>query len=713
MLVLKQIFWLATLIVVVFLLTLIYTALFVAHPRLWWTHCTFDVEGYLQDELLPFVRACGEELVQFKESNVGKGEHACALTVDERTSVFNIVTGDRKVASVGAVVKGMLLSMISGLKELTIEDVSEVKYKVDDLSKHLIDYDSPQSVLNARASGAYNKVIAHIGKLTGTALGDAIFDKSLGASFCSLIDRDSFEALKDGKPHPTLATAFLKSSIKEDDAFIALLGACLAAPDVDEGWDKFSGDFDSAIKACTAAAELRRVYSVVGPQVRKMRMDRRPVTDLMAIFKLFNFPYLTEFNSNTSDAIDDFNDTKDRNWTIAEGHLDAFISMAESNLGDAKPKRAGAKAKRKPERYTDKPAPYIRSTLFGVHVDENGREVVVEEMSIGKVFKSIANVFKLLPKMITGIVDLVMSLITIAIALVGALEELKHGPVAFVTKVVKILLSGLLLLLLKMSSPIVHAFIFMAIGVTPLLVKLAFFTFIFGLASVSNLILAFADMSTGGMLRFLARSEDHPEAHWRQTGAHSRNVSRRMFGTNVKCFEGFSPDVSGFACVKTSRCVPIYSPSSMLIRLNRDQRFVNTIGGSTVYMHPVLPNQSVKCSSAVKKYVAECGRPVKTNGFTIPDDVIKDLVLCVCATRMHKPQTRTVCTLCELALDTHPLKVAASGYGSPIRFTAAAAAAEGGSWGAVKILLASAVASTVVVSAVYLTNELKKGVIYE
>lgn len=708
MLVLKQLFWLVTLIITIFLLTLVYTAVFVVHPRLWWTHCTFDVEGYLQDDLLPFVRSRGEDIIQFKESEEEE-VRASVLTVDKTSSVFKIKQKDNQVHGIRFVVKKLLYSLVPDLKDLTIQDISEKAYKVDNLSKQLIDYDSPQSVLNARDAGKYNKVIARIGKLKGTAIGDTIFSKTLGASFCSSIDKDSFEALKEGKPHPTLAKRFLKSTdIKEDDAFLALLGSCLAMPDADEGWDRFSGEFDNAMKACTAVAELRRVYSVIGPQVRKMRMDRRPITDLMEIFKMFNFPYLIEFNSNTSDAFDSFNETKDRIWKKSKGYMQSFIKMAKNNLGDNK------SAPKKKETFTKTEyvkLPYVRSTLFGVHVDENGREVIVEEMSIGKIFKSIGSVFKLLPEMIKGVVELVKALFTIVKELVNALKELKHGPVAFVTKILKVLLFGALLLLLVMVSPAITVAIFMAIGLTPLMIKLAFFTFIFGLASVSNLILAFGDMSTGGMLRFLARSEDHPEAHWKQTGAHSKNVSRRTFGTNVKCFEGFSPDISGFACIKTSRCVPIYSPSSMLIRLNKDQRFVNVVGGSTIYMHPVLPNLGVKCSAATKKYMEESNRPMKTNGFTVPDDVVKDLVLCVCASRMHKAssQVRTVCKMCELALDKHPLKEVASEFGSPVQFTPDALEDDKtAKWGPMKIVIASAVATTVVVSAVYLTKELRK-----
>ena len=707
---LGHIFRIAALAVVVFLLTLIYTAVFVIHPRRWWTHCTFDVEGYLQDELLPFVRSCGETLVEFKESN---DEHVLAsgLTVDRVTSVFKIRQYTHKARGVGAAVKSLLFSLVPSLKDLTIKDVTEASYKVEQLSKQLLDYDSPQSVLNARGSGTFNKVIASTGQLRGTAIGDAIFADNSGAAFCSSIDRESFEALKDGKPHPTLANRFLQiTSLRNDDPFISLLGSCLAMPDPDEGWDTFSGAFTDAMKSCTALAELRRVYSVVGPQVRRMRMDRRPITNLMEIFKLFNFPYLVEFNSSASDAFDDFSTTKARVWKRSSSYLKTFKSMAHCNLTGEKCSATKRVRRVRREDY-ESPArqPYVRSTIFGVHVDENGREVVVEEMSVGKLIKSIGSVLDMLPKLITGAAELIKDVLTLVKQMVKSLAMLKRGPVAFITQVLKVLLFGALLLLLGIMTPVIHVAIFGAIGVTPLLIKLAFFTFIFGLASVCNLALAFGDMSTGGMLRFLARSEDHPEAHWKQAGAHSKNVSRRLFGTNIRCFEGFSPDISGFSCVKTSRCVPIYSPSSMLIRLNREGRFVSIVGGSTIYMHPALPDQSVKCSAAVRKYTAESNRPVKTNGFTVPVAVVRDLVLCICATRMHKPesQVREACKMCELALSNHPLKDVASEYGSPIRFTPEHGKKGTASWRPIKVVLASAVATAVVVSAVYLARELE------
>ena len=106
----------------------------------------------------------------------------------------------------------------------------------------------------------------------------------------------------------------------------------------------------------------------------------------------------------------------------------------------------------------------MRSTLFGVHVDETGREVVVEEMSIGTLFSAIGSLLKIFPEMIKGVTDIVKTAIVIVKALVGALDQLKNGPVAFITAIFKVIIGGIVLIVLTIAKPWIHFIIFFWIG---------------------------------------------------------------------------------------------------------------------------------------------------------------------------------------------------------------------------------------------------------
>ena len=689
----------AALLISVLVIVIVYTILFVMHPRAWWTHCSFDVDGYLEDDLLPTVQACGAAIVACTTPAVPGRVSYSAATSGSGELVFTKMDGVN-VLSTPAFITQKFATVVPGLASLGEADYSAPSYTVDTLGTQLIDYDSPTSVMNAPSSGTFNKVIAQIAMLNGNNPVSSMLLAG-GASLCLAIDQTNFVALQQGQAVPYLTQIFNNSTIDADDPFVALLGQCLQG-DVQTGWDTFSNELKVVLAACTAIADLRHLYLVVGPQVRKMRMNRRPTTNLVKVFQLFNSAYLVEYKANASESFAEYEADKGSAWNEASVIVDWVISEADTLLGDKKHTTTAAAAPSTAAQESF--SPYVRSTLFGVHVDETGREVVVEEMSIGTLFSAIGSLLKIFPEMIKGVTDIVKTAIVIVKALVGALDQLKNGPVAFITAIFKVIIGGIVLIVLTIAKPWIHFIIFFWIGVVPLLIKLAFFTAIFLVACVSNLVLSFADISTGGMLQFLSRSEDHPEAHWNQAGVQSGNVSERIFGTLYRCSEGFEPGFAGFSCVRVSRCVPLASPSAMLIRQYRESRYVPLLGGANLYMHPLLPDTSVKCTKAVGRYTKANAKTIRTNGFTVDQNVVRDLVSCVCAQRMHMAATagnpQQVCAMCEAALPGTSFN-----YGGAIVPPSAAAP----QMHPLIVVAGSAVAAAVVIAAMGMARDLNAG----
>lgn len=650
---------------------LLYGLLFVAHPRGWWTHASFDVDGYLEDHVLHSIQ---KGVTDIKALSQKEYLRTAATVTFSSTGVCTTAEIGGSAQTVKAMVLDKLVAAIPSLRQLP--DPSE--YTVEHLGAGLIDYDSPDSVLKSKGLHPINRAIAEAGKLHGTAVAATLFESGLLHALLSL-DQKSFISMHAGGMTPVLAKAFSASIPVPNDPAAALLHAALKTAKAHDGWALITEELSMVVSACSGVAQFRHVAKAIAPQVRRMRMDRRPNLNYGQVFKVFNDPYLNEYIGKVSELWQGFHKNSARLRKEARTYVGAMKSALKSFI---KGNKSGKEEFEAQDEAADEflPYEYFRNPDFGIHVDADGREVIIEEFNIKKAFKKVDKAFKkagksiqkgvkkaLGPLAIIGdfIKDVAKTLIFILQKVFDTFKLLFKDPPEFALTIVRVLLGAFLLVWLTLLTPWVEWAVFVWIAFVPMALMVLLHTAIFLLAAVANLALSFVDVSSGGMIRFLARNEDHPEAWWRHAGFHAGNKPVRVFGTCTRCADGFEP--LAFTCKRVSRCVPLSSPTAMLVRLGKEGRLVPLLGASNAYMHTLLPSSDLACARKVADYRRQCTAPIKCNGFSIDDDVVLDMVLCACAGRMHFPGTdpQMTCTVCEAALKGNKYMRQASAMGYP------------------------------------------------
>ena len=636
------------------LVAVLYVLVAVVHPRRWWLNRAFDVDGYVHDDLAPRLRAEVAVLKAASDAVPQLRRPAARVTVGPGSTLEVRALPDKTAAPVS--LRGFLAAALPSLRAVTDPDDLDAD---DDLGKRVIDLADAPSVLRANRDRPVSRVLAECGALRGTPVADRLLVG--GTPLCMALDAAGVAALRAGLPNPHLTG--LVPDTRDDDPGAALLLAVLGAATDDDAWQLLRAELDAVSAVARSIAELRHAFVAVFPQVRRMRMDRRPDMDLTRVFQTFNRPYVSEFMSNYNAAVADFKTTSDEMWRVSGNVVKGLKANVQRNLDG---RRHASDLPPKAEKFEAAPLlePIVRSTFFGVHVDENGREVVVEEMSIGSFFKMVGSIFKLLPKILTSVGSMMEGIVEIFMALLGVFRELKKGVFNFVIKLLIVIVNCVLLVWIILCGPALTAAIWAVLALGPLVVKLAFYAVVLGVASVLNLVMAFADTATQGALRHLSLSEDHPEAWLRLPGAHAGNRTGRYFGTLCACSEGYAPSLMPTWCAKISRCVPLSSPAAMLVNRLRGGRLVPVLSGSTVFAHPVLPSDSVACTRQAARYRKQVAADPVVNGFTVPGDVVQDLALAACVGRMA-PGADPASTVCELCRDVvtgrHQAAASASG----------------------------------------------------
>jgi len=640
--------------------------IFVAHPRCWWLNRSFDVEGYVHDDL--FERMQGYlTTVAAVAAQAHRTLPAATVTVADGV-VAVLAQGPGTAAAVGSAFANVVRNLLPSAA--SVAPAAVAAWTADTLEKQVIDMASPASVVNANKTDNVALLVAETGMIAGQPMGAFAFAPASMLPVCLALDKPALSALRAGAPNHGLAdlVSSIGSKVPSDDPGAALLHACIAAPTDAAAWTVLRQELDPVIAGMAAVAELRHAYSVVFPQVRLMRIHRVPEKRLMKVFAMFNDPYVQEFMTEYSGAVRDYDATKNAAWAEAKAAVRALTLRVKENVSGSKPD---------PSLQLDKPLPpqsdpsmesfrqdrYVRSTFFGVHVDESGREVFVEEMSIGSFFSSVASVLKMLPKILVGVGGMMEGIVEIFKAFLAVFKQLKHGPFEFIVSLLLLIVNSIILVIVLVLAPVWTVVIWFCLALVPLIIQLALYAVILCVSSVLNLVMAFADIASGGALQHLALSEDHPEAWFVTPGAHSGNGTGRFFGTLYPCGAGYVPGILPTYCGKVSRCVPLRSPAAMLMNSVRNGALVAT-GPSRLFAHPLVPDDSVACTRQTKLYEIACNGQLRTNGFTVSRDAVSDLVLVACAGRMQNASSGVTCELCASAAPVG-MRALASASSSP------------------------------------------------
>jgi len=147
---------------------------------------------------------------------------------------------------------------------------------------------------------------------------------------------------------------------------------------------------------------------------------------------------------------------------------------------------------------------------------------------------------------------------------------------------------------------------------------------------------AICDHFLNGMIRVLARTENHPEAWWYNSGFESYNINKRAIFSFSTCSTGYNPN--SLLCIRKGGCLNESCSAGMLMRAYRTGRYrpllAITVG------QKLVPSEKKKCRGIVEFNSMKCNKALygdvrKINLVKLDGASIKDMVRALCLTRNH------------------------------------------------------------------------------
>lgn len=644
-------------VVSVVVVSIVGVCVFVAHPRMWWMNRSFDVEGYIEDELTPALMAHVVTIVGARAAPVTRRKSAVVAVGND--GIVRVTPGSAEADALS--MRGFVESSLPSAGRIRPGD----KVDADHVSKYLVDMADEASARNANRGNFVASLVVECWSMNGTPVADYVAAQGLLPVLFS-IDRDALSGIRSEIANPELAAQIRTVRVSDRDPAAALLLECVQAESDGEAWTLLRTELDKFLDCVKAISALRTMTTFVFPQIKRMRIDRNPDMDFMQVFKMFNRPYLVQFKVNCTSAFSEFTATTGAILETAKRLTDDLKAKARSNLTGRQENFEPAPVS--PGQTGQVRYVYTRDTQFGVKVDDDLTETFIEEFSIGGMFKGIGkaitgtvgavagmgggmgDIFSLLPNLI----KVVQEIVDLGIIMIRKLFEnfmlLTSNPLMFFIANIMLLINALILVIMIICTPIIVRIIWWWMVVVPLAIKLLFYTLMLSWASVWNLVLSLGDIMTGGQLRHLALSEEHPESWFNNGGAHSGNGTSRIFGTFYPCAEGYSCGFVPTYCGKVSRCEPLRSPIAMLAHDLKYGRPTPLLSTGKAFMHPLVPDDSIACIRLSERYKKQSAAPVTCNSFTLRNDVREDIALASCLGRMKSGDTINMCKVCQAAV---------------------------------------------------------------
>jgi hypothetical protein len=245
--------------------------------------------------------------------------------------------------------------------------------------------------------------------------------------------------------------------------------------------------------------------------------------------------------------------------------------------------------------------------------------------AIPMMIKIMMEIIKLIPKVVTGFLK--------------TFRYIASDPVMFLFKIIQLVLGTWLLFWLVIGKHLLSyiAVVLVALGVVvPLWCLWNIITLLF---MAWALVLAMCDHLSGGVIRFLARAEDHPEAWWQYSGFEEGNGHMRVFGTYMPCGAGYGPGILGGMCWKLERsCAAAACPLATLMRCARTSYFRTTASIATGMR--IVASREAACRERVRKQRNKCTASLTAGTRLVNEHVMhaptmKELARCLSLCRQH------------------------------------------------------------------------------
>jgi hypothetical protein len=647
----------------------------VGHVRPWATHRSFDVDEYVQSTLYPHVVQC------LRDVSALRAEAAPARAARVHASATGVVVIDTtsgQARSACLALHAMLVQAVPALG--AIDDHGIDSYSESEFLTKLVDIADAASLRNSTPHAVTQAI-------SGCASG-ADVSSTVARSMAGLLltlSADDLDTIRSGASDSGLADAVrahLAGGVAQDDAFVAHIAAAVRAAPGDSEHARVAKVMS---KALIAVSELGTVYRNVIPQVRTMRFVRRPTMDITEVAWIFMMPYVNTYFAGVQAAVA-------RASAGSGGAFERAQKFYSSNLKALRESVVGKEPFAEPFADPVVELPKLVRAVglvmsgddVGVYIDSEGH-VRTSEAFIGtlkKMVKAVISIAKLIPQliklipvvisMITKIMEILPKAVTKLLKIFAKIDR-PNGVVLTVIDIVTLCAGVCLLVALSLAQiPFTYVTWMLFVLVAPAL-TVAYLTAVCAVGVVAALVLATADVASGGVLRFLARSEDHPELWWAGDHFEDGNKTDRILGASTPCFTGYSPGMTRLFCWRRSACLASNCPASTMMRGYRTNAYVPTLS-----LQRVLPSDAEACVPRVRKQLTRCDRVLSTgtgpgasvNGHVLQGEPIARVVRCLGLCRLHvlPGSDETTAALTRLALRADPLlSIICKEHSGPLR----------------------------------------------
>jgi hypothetical protein len=607
------------------------------HPRSLRTHHSFAVDEYLVNELHPEVVKALEAILFLRDFPPTRGRGTYTLTVGAASAVEATRVSDADPATVESHMYATLLHRLPSLRDVTAATLA--RYSATVLERELVSAVSTSTALSPESRVLQEAAAAGGGACDAVAASYTGLALLLSEADVRKLQTDALNVGLLGKVRRYVTT--LGAAPK--DPALSHIGACVA--DRAGGAVAHGSTARTLSRALCAATDLASLSANVLPQVRTLFAARRPLS-IVGVFWLFYTPYYTR-------------------WLEAlRGFVAQVTGIVRSPV--AQRIRAGLNAHvASVRRYVFQGEAFAQESnvdlLKGAVADVvRGRESTVYLgadgnlhrsegffKAIGRALKAFAKIPELLvlllsalPKIFTGAITMITTVLKYVPlmfrAIVQTLALLTKNPVLFVVRILTIVLGTLYLVVLAVAGGVLSVALAYVYAVTVALPMLLLDTAVAGTVWVLCLASAVCDQFTNGMLRILARTENHPEAWWYNAGFEGANVNMRFLASFSTCTSGYTPKFA--MCVRNGACTSASCPAAMLMRAYRTGKYRHAF--SLLTGQPLLPGASNGCAPAAKRYAARCASALfsgttSINSVRLKGGAIRDMVRALCLARNH------------------------------------------------------------------------------
>lgn len=649
----------AAILAVVTILLIIAIALYWIHLRGIWTNHSFAINDYIKDELLGNVKTSMERILLLGDLDNMSSNVDHELSIDDTDLVKATAVGTDAVESCEKQLYTKLLGRLPSLTDVTQASIDE--YSANTLLKEVITKtEQPESPIS--------RVLFEASRTSGSLCGE-ITDSYLGLLL--LLNEDDIRVVQRGAVNVAtmekLRTYVTSLGSTRNDAYMAHIGECIN--DKSDGAARHTRTALKLARAVCATTDLSSLMKNVVPQAKDL-YDARQKKSIPQVFWMLYKPYfeawinsIKSFFRNvkvvskstriTAAVLTGVRDLKSKiecrvfpgtkgcpkvedipaptTTTLPEPDdlPEGFENLDEGNIELAKAAASDLLSGKENTIYLGADGNLHRSEGFFKAI---GRAM----KAFAKIPEFLGMLLAKLPGIFSGIIKILLLLIKALVRIVQLIGMLIKNPLQACLDLFLLLVGIPCIVLLIAAENMIVTAIVMIYAILVALPTFLFATLLCVMLFIPCVVGSIADYFLNGMVRVLARTENHPEAWWFNTAFEYYNINRRAVLSFSTCSNGYSP--KNVFCIKRNGCLSVACPASMLMRAYRTGRYRHPLATATGMR--LLPNEKKSCKGAVNHNSMKCGSALygdrrKINYTKLNGESIRDMIRALCLTRNH------------------------------------------------------------------------------